>query len=111
VESSLSPRRAAVLAASFKALADPVRLRLLSLVASAPEGEICACDLNDPVARSQATVSHHLSVLTDSGYVVREQRGKWAWFSVAPERQEFVRIVLEGTAVEGATESRSRAAT
>jgi ArsR family transcriptional regulator len=93
-EEALSPDDAQVLAADFKALADPVRLRLLSLIASVPEGEVCACDLNEPLDRSQATVSHHLSVLVKAGLITREQRGKWAWFAVAPERAEFVRSVL-----------------
>ena len=78
----------------FKALADPVRLRLLSIIASSHDGEICACDLPGPLERSQPTVSHHLSVLVDAGLITREQRGKWAWFAVAPERAEFVRTVL-----------------
>ena len=84
------------LAGLFKVLADPVRSRLLSLIASIPEGEACACDLNEPLERSQATVSHHLSVLVGAGLITREQRGKWAWFQVAPERANFVRSVLGG---------------
>ena len=87
------------LAADFKVLSDPVRLRLLSLIASVPEGEVCACDLNEPLERSQATVSHHLSVLVKAGFITRDQRGKWAWFAVASERADFVKSVLEGTAV------------
>lgn len=74
------------LAALMKALADPVRLRLLSLIANAPTGEACACDLATPLGRSQPTVSHHLSVLTKAGLLNREQRGKWAWFAVDGER-------------------------
>ena len=87
------------LAANFKVLSDPVRLRLLSLIASVPEGEVCACDLNEPLERSQATVSHHLSVLVKAGFITRDQRGKWAWFAVASERADFVKSVLQGTAV------------
>lgn len=74
------------LAAAFKVLADPVRLRLLSLIASADEGEVCACDLPAAVDRSQPTVSHHLSVLAEAGLVLREQRGRWAWFRVDRQR-------------------------
>lgn len=74
------------MAAGFKVLADPVRLRLLSLIANSPDGEVCACDLVEPVGRSQPTVSHHLSILADAGLLTREQRGKWAWFRVVPER-------------------------
>ncbi|HEY8216215.1 MAG TPA: metalloregulator ArsR/SmtB family transcription factor [Acidimicrobiia bacterium] len=74
------------LAGAFKVLADPARLRLLSLVANAPSGEVCACDLVAPLGRSQPTVSHHLSALVDSGLLRRERRGKWAWYSVDPDR-------------------------
>jgi ArsR family transcriptional regulator len=95
-DEALSISESERLAGSFKALADPVRLRLLSLVASVPEGEVCACDLNEPLDRSQATVSHHLSLLVNAGLITREQRGKWAWFRVAPDRAEFVRSVLGG---------------
>lgn len=82
------------LAAGFKVLADPVRLRLLSLIASSPRGEMCACDLVEPVGRSQPTVSHHLSILADAGLLSREQRGKWAWFRVVPERVAVLRDAL-----------------
>jgi len=74
------------LAVLMKALADPVRLRLLSLIAHAPDDEVCACDMATPLGRSQPTISHHLSVLAKAGLVGREQRGKWAWFRVRPER-------------------------
>ena len=70
------------LASILKALADPVRLRLVSLIAASESGEACACDLTEPTGRSQATVSHHLSQLTKAGILQREQRGKWAWFRV-----------------------------
>jgi ArsR family transcriptional regulator len=77
---------AEVLAAAFKVLADPTRLRLLSLIANSPSGEACACDLVAPVGKSQPTVSHHLSILADAGLLSREQRGKWVWFKIEPER-------------------------
>ena len=76
----LSAPRAADLARTLKALADPARLRLLSLVAAADGGETCVCDLTGPVALSQPTVSHHLKVLVDAGLLTREQRGKWAYY-------------------------------
>jgi ArsR family transcriptional regulator len=95
-EEAISVGRAGDLANDFKVLSDPVRIRLLSLIASAPEGEVCACDLNEPLDRSQATVSHHLSLLAKAGLITREQRGKWAWFAIAPERAHFVRWVLDG---------------
>jgi ArsR family transcriptional regulator, arsenate/arsenite/antimonite-responsive transcriptional repressor len=85
---------AADLAGGFKVLADPVRLRLLSLIANAPGGEMCACDLVEPVGRSQPTVSHHLSILADAGLLEREQRGKWAWFRVVPARVAVLRDAL-----------------
>lgn len=80
------------LAHVFAALADPVRLRLLSLIANA--GEVCACDLLEPVGRSQPTVSHHTKVLSDVGLIVGEKRGRWVWWSIVPERLETVRRVL-----------------
>lgn len=82
----LSESDASKLAVALKALADPARLRLLSLIASAPGGEACACDLSGPVARSQPTVSHHLSQLVRAGILIREQRGKWAWYRIDTDR-------------------------
>ncbi len=82
------------LAAAFKVLADPVRLRLLSLVATAPDGELCACDVVDMIGRSQPTVSHHLAILADTGLLVREQRGRWAYFRVDPDRVAVLRDAL-----------------
>lgn len=91
---ALTEAEAAELAAAFKVLADPARLRLLSMVASVPDGEACACDLTDPLGRSQPTVSHHLSVLTNAGLLRREQRGRWAYFTVVPERLAVLRDAL-----------------
>jgi len=85
------------LAAAFKLLADPTRLRILSLIANAPDGEMCACDLPAAMGRSQPTVSHHLSLLTDAGLLTREQRGKWAWFSVERDRVSVLRDALSLT--------------
>lgn len=82
------------LADAFKVLADPIRIRLLSLIANSPEGEVCACDLVEPVGRSQPTVSHHLSILAEAGLLTREQRGKWAWFRAVPERLAILRDAL-----------------
>lgn len=70
------------LARMFKALGDPTRVRLLSLIAANPEAEACICDLTDPVGLSQPTVSHHMKQLTDAGLVTREQRGRWAFYRV-----------------------------
>jgi len=82
----LSEEQAVELADVLKALADPARLRLVSMIASSPGGEACACDLHGPLERSQPTVSHHLTQLTRAGLVTREQRGKWAWFRINDER-------------------------
>jgi ArsR family transcriptional regulator len=68
------------LATVLKAIAEPTRLRLLSLVAAHADGEACICDLTGPVRLSQPTVSHHMRVLVDAGLLVREQRGKWAYY-------------------------------
>ncbi len=82
------------LALAFKALADPVRLRLLSLIAAAPEGTACSCDLEDPVGKSQSTVSHHLSVLADAGLITKEKVGRWVNCTVVPDRLAQLRDVL-----------------
>lgn len=84
------------LAHAFKALADPVRLRLLSLIAAADGGCACSCDLESPVGKSQPTVSHHLSVLADAGLVTKEKQGRWVYCSVVPERLAALRDVLAG---------------
>jgi ArsR family transcriptional regulator len=93
-EGVLSENEAVDLAAVFKALADPARLRLLSMIASSPEGEMCSCDLIEPVGRSQPTVSHHLSQLVEAGLLVRHKDGRWAWFRIVPERLAEVRAAL-----------------
>lgn len=90
----LDEREAEELAGVFKVLADPARLRLLSLIAAADSGEACACDLVDPIGRSQPTVSHHLSLLVGAGLLAREKRGKWAWYRVMPDRLEALQAVL-----------------
>ncbi len=80
-------------AAAFKVLADPVRLRLLSLIASR-DGETCACELVDVLDRKQPTISHHLSVLHDAGLLTREKRGRWVWYRIVPERLAALRDSL-----------------
>ncbi|WP_431836532.1 ArsR/SmtB family transcription factor [Cellulomonas sp. Y8] len=72
-------------ARTLKALADPARLRLLSIIAAHEGGEACVCDLTEPVGLSQPTVSHHLKVLTEAGFVTREKRGVWAYFTLVPD--------------------------
>lgn len=76
------------LATLLKAVADPARLQLLSIIRASAEGAACACDLTPAVGLSQPTVSHHLKVLAEAGLVTRERRGNWAWFTVVPERLE-----------------------
>jgi ArsR family transcriptional regulator, arsenate/arsenite/antimonite-responsive transcriptional repressor len=86
------------LAALLKALADPTRVKLVSMLATAPTGELCACDLPLALGKSQPTTSHHLKLLTDVGLVEREQRGKWAWFRLRHDRLAALRAALgEGT--------------
>jgi ArsR family transcriptional regulator, arsenate/arsenite/antimonite-responsive transcriptional repressor len=84
------------LAAVLKAVAEPTRLRLLSLVAAHPGQEACICDLTAPVSLSQPTVSHHMRVLTDAGLLAREQRGKWAYYRVIPGALESLSAALTG---------------
>jgi len=73
------------MAGALKAIADPTRLRLISMVAASPSGEVCVCDLTGPIGLSQPTVSHHLRILVDGGVLTREQRGKWAYHRLMPE--------------------------
>ena len=92
--SPLSAEEADELAAAFKALADPVRLRLLSLIANAPDGTACSCDLEEPVGKSQPTVSHHLSVLAEAGLITKEKVGRWVNCTIVPERLAALRDLL-----------------
>ena len=89
----------------LKALADPIRLRLVSVVAAG--GEACACDLPALVGRTQPTVSHHLSQLVKVGILEREQRGKWAWFAVNEARIAHVRAFSARTTRPTVTATRS----
>jgi ArsR family transcriptional regulator len=89
----LSEADAEDLSRVFAALGEPVRLRLLSLVADA--GEICSCDLLVPLGKAQPTVSHHTKVLADAGVIVGEKRGRWVWWRIVPERIAAVRDALD----------------
>lgn len=84
VAPALDPEVAREVAHAFKALSDPTRVQLLAIIAAQPEGEACVCDLTEPVALSQPTVSHHLKILVDAGLLAREQRGRWAYYSLKP---------------------------
>jgi ArsR family transcriptional regulator len=87
---------AQALAGILKAVADPARLQLLSLLSASPTGERCACDLTDPLGLAQPTVSHHLKVLTGAGLITRQQRGTWAWFRLVPGRfAELAHVLAE----------------
>ncbi|HET7358029.1 MAG TPA: metalloregulator ArsR/SmtB family transcription factor [Nocardioidaceae bacterium] len=90
----LAEADAVTLAKQFAALADPVRLRVLSLLATAPGGAVCACDLVEPLGKSQPTVSHHLKVLRDLGLVTSDKRGRNVWYAVVPAALEALRSAL-----------------
>ncbi|MBA3338455.1 MAG: helix-turn-helix transcriptional regulator [Geodermatophilaceae bacterium] len=90
--------QAETLAAVLKAIAEPTRLRLISLVAAHEGAEACVCDLTDPVGLSQPTVSHHLKVLVDAGLLTREQRGRWAYYRLIPHALRSLAQVLADTA-------------
>jgi ArsR family transcriptional regulator, arsenate/arsenite/antimonite-responsive transcriptional repressor len=94
LEEQLSQAEAEQLAVALKVLADPARLRLLSLIQAQPGNEACVCHLTAPLGLSQATVSHHLKVLLQAGLVERDQRGSWAYFRVKPEPLAALRAVL-----------------
>jgi ArsR family transcriptional regulator, arsenate/arsenite/antimonite-responsive transcriptional repressor len=95
LSSALLPLEGAVpLATAFSALGDPVRLRMVSLLMTAPGGAVCACDLVEPVGKSQPTVSHHLKVLRDAGLVTATRKGANIWYAVVPEQLSALRDVL-----------------
>jgi ArsR family transcriptional regulator len=94
LDSPLGPSQAAELAAGFTALADPVRLRVLSILAAAPDGEVCVCDFVEPLGRSQPTISHHLKILSEAGLVHGDRRGKWVWYSLDRKRLADLRGAL-----------------
>ncbi|WP_297650385.1 helix-turn-helix transcriptional regulator [Pseudonocardia sp.] len=91
---ALSAEEAADLAVAFKALGDPVRLRLLSLIAAHDGGEACVCDLSAPFQLSGPTISHHLKVLREAGLVTSERRGTWIYYRAVPERIRLLSDVL-----------------
>lgn len=91
---SVAHEDAVVLAAKFKALGDPTRVRLLSMVASTESAEACVCDLTEPVGLSQPTVSHHLKVLVDAGLLIRTKRGIWSYYALAPGALNDLAIAL-----------------
>src|SRR3954462_5282536 len=90
----LAEEQAVVLAESFAALSDPIRLRLLSYIAASDAEEVCACELVEPSGRSQPTVSHHMKILVEAGLIEREKRGLWVWYRLVPSRLDALRSVL-----------------
>jgi ArsR family transcriptional regulator, arsenate/arsenite/antimonite-responsive transcriptional repressor len=94
LQEPLEPADAERIAATLKAIADPARLRLLSLIQAQPDHEACVCHLTEPLGLSQPTVSHHLKVLLQAGLVEREQRGSWAFFRVREEPLASLRDLL-----------------
>jgi ArsR family transcriptional regulator len=99
VQSELSEAEAAETALIFSALSDPVRLRMLSLIAS--EIEVCSCPLEAPLGKSQPTISHHTHILSDAGLIEGEKRGRWMWWHVVPDRLNQIARILGGTAADG----------
>jgi ArsR family transcriptional regulator, arsenate/arsenite/antimonite-responsive transcriptional repressor len=98
VREPISASQAAGLAHVLKALADPTRLRLVSMVAAHDGGEACVCDLTDPLGLTQPTISHHLKILVDAGIFSREKRGKWAYYALVPGALDVLASVLGSAA-------------
>jgi ArsR family transcriptional regulator len=90
----LDAQEAEEMAQALRVIADPTRLRVLSILASAKDQEGCVCDLTEPLGVGQPTVSHHLKVLSDAGLVTREQRGRWAFYRLSADRLAFIRRAL-----------------
>jgi ArsR family transcriptional regulator, arsenate/arsenite/antimonite-responsive transcriptional repressor len=108
VREALTAEQAADLSRVLKAVADPARLRLLSLVAAHEGGEACVCDLTEPLGLSQPTVSHHLKVLVDAGLLTRDKRGVWAWFRLVPGALDALAAALSTAGSRDAAPSSGR---
>jgi ArsR family transcriptional regulator len=91
---AITVENATNLASSLKALADPARLRIISMVAAHEDGEACVCDLTEPLGLGQPTVSHHLKILVDAGYLSRSKRGTWAYYKLIPGSLDGVARLL-----------------
>jgi ArsR family transcriptional regulator len=94
LDAPLDKAQAVELARGFAALGDPVRLQIISILAAAPDGEVCVCEFVEPLGKSQPTVSHHLKVLGDAGLVEGNRRGKWVWYRLMPARLAVVRAAI-----------------
>lgn len=92
VGSPISEADAGQIARVLSALADPVRLRLFSIVASQPE--VCSCNLEAPLGKSQPTISHHTKILSEAGLIVGDKRGRWMWWRAVPEQVAALRAIL-----------------
>lgn len=90
----VTPEAAETAAKLFKALSDPIRIRLLSLISRAPGGEACFCDLAEDFAMPQPSLSHHLRVLVTAGILERERRGTWSWYRLVPEPLAALEVLL-----------------
>ena len=90
----ITARQAADLARLLKALADPTRLRLVSMVAAHEDGEACVCDLTEPLGLTQPTISHHLKILVEAGIFTRDKRGVWAYYALVPSALDALAAVL-----------------
>lgn len=102
VRNVMTAGQAEALASLLRAIAEPTRLRLISLVASCRDQEACVCDLTEPVGLSQPTVSHHLKVLVDAGILARQQRGRWAFYRLVPETLDQISHLVAGRSADGA---------
>src|SRR5712691_11191033 len=106
LQAPLSGDEASQLASALRVLADPARLRIVSLIAARPDGEACVCHLTEPLGLSQPTVSHHLKVLHEAGLLERDQRGRWVHYRILPERLAVLRDAFApGTAQQAQREA------
>jgi ArsR family transcriptional regulator len=90
----ITASQAGDLARTLKALADPTRLRLVSMVAAHEGGEACVCDLTEPLGLTQPTISHHLKVLVEAGILTRDKRGVWAYYALVPAAMDALATIL-----------------
>ncbi|MFT4659395.1 MAG: ArsR family transcriptional regulator [Ilumatobacter sp.] len=94
----MSRPAAEALAQQLGAVADPVRLQILSMIAHSPNGEVCACDFVGPLGKSQPTISHHLKVLSEAALITGDKRGRWIWYRLADDAVTLLGTQLSGIA-------------
>ncbi|WP_068478147.1 ArsR/SmtB family transcription factor [Pseudoclavibacter helvolus] len=102
-DEAISAENAEKLARTLKVIADPARLRLISMIAAQEKAEACACDLTEPLGLGQPTVSHHLKILVEAGILAREKRGSWAYFSLVPGALDSLAALLTSNELTGVT--------